>query len=322
MNKSNRILEVASRTIGIEAEVIHSLQSTLNQDFVLAVEHLLHSPGRIVVTGIGKSAIIGQKWVATLNSTGSPALFMHGADAIHGDLGMIQPEDTLIVLSKSGETPELRVLIPLIRDFGNVLIAVVAQADCFLARQANYVIHTPVDREAEPNNLAPTASTTAQLVIGDAIATCLLAMRNFTPEHFARFHPGGTLGKQLYLRVRDLMIRHEKPAVRPDATLQEVIVEMTSKRVGATAVTDTNGKLKGIITDGDLRRMLSKSRDLSGWDAGTIMTRAPRTIVAGALAVDALALMRTNSITQLIVMEDEDYVGIIHLHDILQEGIL
>lgn len=322
MNNSNRILEVASRTIGIEAEAVQSLQSALNQDFILAVEHLFQSPGRIVVTGIGKSAIIGQKWVATFNSTGTPSLFMHGADAIHGDLGMIQPEDTLIVLSKSGETPELRVLIPLIKDFGNVLIGVVANPDSYLARQSSIVIHTPVDREAEPNNLAPTTSTTAQLVIGDAIATSLLALRNFTPEHFARFHPGGTLGKQLYLRVKDLMIRHEKPAVSADATLQQVIVEMTSKRVGATAVTDNNGRLQGIITDGDLRRMLSRSQDLSGWDAGTMMTRAPKTIAATALAVDALALMRNNSITQLIVIDVDDYVGIIHLHDILQEGIL
>lgn len=322
MNNSNRILEVASRTIGIEAEAVQSLQSALNQDFILAVEHLFQSPGRIVVTGIGKSAIIGQKWVATFNSTGTPSLFMHGADAIHGDLGMIQPEDTLIVLSKSGETPELLVLIPLIKDFGNVLIGVVANPDSYLARQSSFVIHTPVDREAEPNNLAPTTSTTAQLVIGDAIATSLLALRNFTPEHFARFHPGGTLGKQLYLRVKDLMIRHEKPAVSADATLQQVIVEMTSKRVGATAVTDNNGRLQGIITDGDLRRMLSRSQDLSGWDAGTMMTRAPKTIAATALAVDALALMRNNSITQLIVIDVDDYVGIIHLHDILQEGIL
>jgi len=322
VNNSNRILEVASRTIGIEAEAVQSLQSALNQDFILAVEHLFQSPGRIVVTGIGKSAIIGQKWVATFNSTGTPSLFMHGADAIHGDLGMIQPEDTLIVLSKSGETPELLVLIPLIKDFGNVLIGVVANPDSYLARQSSFVIHTPVDREAEPNNLAPTTSTTAQLVIGDAIATSLLALRNFTPEHFARFHPGGTLGKQLYLRVKDLMIRHEKPAVSADATLQQVIVEMTSKRVGATAVTDNNGRLQGIITDGDLRRMLSRSQDLSGWDAGTMMTRAPKTIAATALAVDALALMRNNSITQLIVIDVDDYVGIIHLHDILQEGIL
>lgn len=322
MNNSNRILEVASRTIGIEAEAVQSLQSALNQDFILAVEHLFQSPGRIVVTGIGKSAIIGQKWVATFNSTGTPSLFMHGADAIHGDLGMIQPEDTLIVLSKSGETPELLVLIPLIKDFGNVLIGVVANPDSYLARQSSFVIHTPVDREAEPNNLAPTTSTTAQLVIGDAIATSLLALRNFTPEHFARFHPGGTLGKQLYLRVKDLMIRHEKPAVSADATLQQVIVEMTSKRVGATAVTDNNGRLQGIITDGDLRRMLSRSQDLSGWDAGTMMSRAPKTIAATALAVDALALMRNNSITQLIVIDVDDYVGIIHLHDILQEGIL
>jgi len=322
VNNSNRILEVASRTIGIEAEAVQSLQSALNQDFILAVEHLFQSPGRIVVTGIGKSAIIGQKWVATFNSTGTPSLFMHGADAIHGDLGMIQPEDTLIVLSKSGETPELLVLIPLIKDFGNVLIGVVANPDSYLARQSSFVIHTPVDREAEPNNLAPTTSTTAQLVIGDAIATSLLALRNFTPEHFARFHPGGTLGKQLYLRVKDLMIRHEKPAVSADATLQQVIVEMTSKRVGATAVTDNNGRLQGIITDGDLRRMLSRSQDLSGWDAGTMMSRAPKTIAATALAVDALALMRNNSITQLIVIDVDDYVGIIHLHDILQEGIL
>ncbi|MCB0654804.1 MAG: KpsF/GutQ family sugar-phosphate isomerase [Saprospiraceae bacterium] len=322
MNSSNQILAVATRTLAIELETVQALQSALNQDFVDTVLHLQKSKGRIVVTGIGKSAIIGQKWVATFNSTGSPALFMHGADAIHGDLGMLQPDDSLIILSKSGETPEIKVLVPLVKQFGNKLIAVVAQPDSYLAKQADLVIHTPVSREAEPNNLAPTSSTTAQLVIGDALATCLLALRKFTPEHFARFHPGGTLGKQLYLRVRDLMIRHEKPEVRPQASLQEVIMEMTSKRVGATAVTDESGSLLGIITDGDLRRMLSKSQDLTSWQAEAIMTPEPKTISGDELAVDALALMRRMSITQLIVLAAERYVGIIHLHDILQEGLL
>ena len=322
MNSSNQILAVATRTLAIELETVQALQSALNQDFVDTVLHLQKSKGRIVVTGIGKSAIIGQKWVATFNSTGSPALFMHGADAIHGDLGMLQPDDSLIILSKSGETPEIRVLVPLVKQFGNKLIAVVAQPDSYLAKQADLVIHTPVSREAEPNNLAPTSSTTAQLVIGDALATCLLALRKFTPELFARFYPGGTLGKQLYLRVRDLMIRHEKPEVRPQASLQEVIMEMTSKRVGATAVTDESGSLLGIITDGDLRRMLSKSQDLTSWQAEAIMTPEPKTISGDELAVDALALMRRMSITQLIVLAAERYVGIIHLHDILQEGLL
>jgi arabinose-5-phosphate isomerase len=276
----------------------------------------------LVVSGIGKSAVIAQKIVATLNSTGTPSLFMHAADAIHGDLGMIRPEDVVLCISKSGETAEIKVLVPLLRHLGNTLVGMTSKADSFLGRQADLLLHTPVDQEADPNNLAPTASTTAQIAMGDALATSLLASRGFTPQDFAQFHPGGALGKQLYLRVSDLYPQNERPVVTPKADIRQTILEMTSKRLGCTAVLDEQEHLLGVITDGDLRRMLEDGRDTQGLTAADIMSSQPRTIQADALAVKALEQMRANSITQLIVLDGQQYVGIIHLHDLIREGLI
>jgi arabinose-5-phosphate isomerase len=273
-----------------------------------------------VVTGIGKSAIIGQKITATLNSTGTPAIFMHAADAIHGDLGMIQNDDIVLCLSKSGETAEIKVLVPLIKNLGNSIIAIVSNENAYLAQQANFVLHTPIEQEADPNNLAPTASTTAQMVIGDALATALLAVKGFTPSDFAKFHPGGTLGKQMYLRVSDLYPKNELPKVGLDTPLKQIILEISSKRLGMTAVLEDE-RLVGIITDGDLRRMLNQEA-ITELKAADIMTRSPKTIEKDALAVNALELMREQSITQLIVVNKENYVGVIHLHDLIREGIV
>jgi len=274
-----------------------------------------------VVTGIGKSAIIGQKIVATLNSTGTPAIFMHAADAIHGDLGIIQKKDIVICLSKSGETPEIKVLVPLLKDRGSSLIAIVGNTNSYLARHADYIIDTSVPKEACPNNLAPTSSTTAQLVMGDALAVCLLESRGFSAGDFAKFHPGGTLGKELYLKVRDLYPNNPAPKVNPSDDLKAVILEISSKRLGATAVLNGD-KLIGVITDGDLRRMLEKNTDIKKLTASDIMTPKPKTIEADILVVHALNIMRQNNITQLLVVEKKKYLGIIHLHDILKEGIL
>lgn len=324
--KSTRpdILAAAQRTIRIEAEALRALAESLDDssDFRACVETIHRSPGRLVITGIGKSAIVAQKIVATLNSTGQPALFLHAADAIHGDLGMVQPGDVVLCLSKSGESAEIKVLAPLVKNFGNSLIAMTANRQSALARQADFVLWTPVEHEADPNNLAPTVSTTAQMALGDALAVALLALRGFTPEDFAKFHPGGALGKQLYLRVRELYALHERPAVSPDATLQEVILEISSKRLGATAVLDACGALLGVVTDGDLRRMLQRGADFSGMTAGQIMTSNPKTIEPDALAVDALARMRQHAITQLLVLENDQYLGIVHLHDLVREGIV
>lgn len=316
------IIRTAQQVLQQEAEAIISLKQYIDRDFEAAVQLIAGCKGRVVVTGMGKSAIIAQKIVATFNSTGTPAIFMHAADAIHGDLGMIRPEDTLICLSKSGESPEIKVLIPLLKNLDIPLIAIVGNPESFLARQSQYILNTAVTREACPNNLAPTSSTTAQLAMGDALAVCLMELKGFSSGDFARFHPGGMLGKKLYLRVSDLSSQNEKPKVTEKTPLRKVIVEITEKRLGVTAVTDEKGRLTGVITDGDLRRMLEKNLPLESLCAKDIMTRRPKTIGEEELAVNALELMRRYDITQLVVMKDDHYCGIVHLHDLVREGII
>ncbi len=316
------IEKAALSCIDIESKAILNLTAAIGASFLNTVEALFSSKGRIVVTGIGKSAIIGQKIVATFNSTGTPSLFMHAADAIHGDLGMVQSEDLVICISKSGETPEIKVLIPLVKNLGSKLIAIVANEQSTLARLADHVILTPVAIEADPNNLAPTTSTTVQLVIGDAIAVALLALRGFSTKEFAQFHPGGSLGKQLYLKVSDIYPNHQKPAVSIHADLKEVIVEMTTKRLGVTAVLNDQNQLAGIITDGDLRRMLQKSVSLDALSAKDIMSSNPKTISENALAIEAFKMLKDQNITQILVVEKDQYLGVIHIHDLIKEGIL
>ncbi len=315
------ILSTGIKVIQNEAKAINNLVNFIDDDFVHVVELIYHSIGNVIITGIGKSANIAQKIVATLNSTGTRAIFMHAADAVHGDLGIIGEHDIIIVLSKSGETPELKVLIPLLKSRGNKLVAITGNLDSYLAMHADYKINTTVDMEACPNNLAPTSSTTAQLVIGDALAVSVLECRGFTAVDFAKFHPGGALGKKMYLRVNDVYIRNERPIVFPEDNLRKVILEISTKRLGATAVID-NQQLIGIITDGDLRRMLMKACNIDTIIAKDIMTFNPKSIQADALVVDALQLMRQHNITQLPVMDKAAYMGVIHLHDILREGIL
>lgn len=321
MKNLNALKALAVKTITVEASAISGLVHSINNDFLKCVGLILRSKGKVIVTGIGKSAIIGQKIVATFNSTGTPAIFMHAADAIHGDLGIIQKEDIVICLSKSGETPEIKVLVPLLKEYGSLLIAVVGNTRSYLAKQAHFVIDTTVPKEACPNNLAPTSSTTAQLVMGDALAVCLLQARGFSPEDFARLHPGGTIGKQLYLKVSDLYVTNLAPAVQYNDDIKSVILEISSKRLGATAVLK-NKKLLGIITDGDLRRMLEKKSDISILKAADIMSSQPHTIHPDTLVIHALTLMRQNNITQLLVVDKNKFKGVIHLHDILREGIL
>ncbi|MCG2613004.1 KpsF/GutQ family sugar-phosphate isomerase [Terrimonas sp. NA20] len=317
------VKQIALQTIGLEAQAIADLRSHINEDFEKAVSAIAGCKGRIVISGIGKSAVIAQKIVATFNSTGTPSIFMHAADAIHGDLGIVQQDDIVIVISKSGESPEIKLLIPLLRNFGNTIIAMVGNIQSFLAKQAQIILDTTVSQEACPNNLAPTSSTTAQLVMGDVLAVCLMELKGFRSEDFAKFHPGGTLGKKLYLRVSDLYPSNEKPMVKPDQPLQEVIMEMTQKRLGVTAVVDGKQHLLGIITDGDLRRMLRNNiRFDDKIKAADIMTKAPKTIAPGELAVQALDILRKNEITQLAVIENGAYLGIIHLHDLIKEGII
>jgi arabinose-5-phosphate isomerase len=313
---------VARRTIRLEAEAIGALQTMVNDDFEKAVQAILNTKGRLVISGIGKSAIIAQKIVATLNSTGTPAIFLHAADAIHGDLGMIQQDDVVLIISKSGESPEIKVLVPLVRNFGNTLIGMVGNTASYLARQSDILLDTTVSQEACPNNLAPTSSTTAQLVMGDALAVVLMELKGFGSDDFARFHPGGTLGKKLYLRVADLYINNEKPSVTPGASLKEIIVEISKKRLGTAAVINEQEEILGIITDGDLRRMLEKNSSLDNVTAKEIMTTHPKTVAADALAVEALDLMRKYDITQLAVTEGNRYLGIIHLHDLVREGLI
>jgi arabinose-5-phosphate isomerase len=316
------IREIATRTIQLETESVAGLLNYINDDFEAVVKHLLSSQGRIVVSGIGKSAIIGQKMVATLNSTGTPALFMHAADAIHGDLGMIQPNDVVMILSRSGESPEIKVLVPLVKNFGNTVIAMVGNLSSTLAKKADFILNTTVHQEACPNNLAPTSSTTAQLVMGDALAVCLMELRGFSGNDFAKFHPGGMLGKQLYLKVEDLSMQNEKPAVLPQQNLRDVIVEISKKRLGATAVVNENNTLLGIITDGDLRRLLEKEANFQKLTAGEVYTSTPKTIQGKELAVEALRMMREFNVSQLVVLEQTQYQGMIHLHDLIREGLI
>ena len=315
------IKEIGIRTIQLEAGAISSLSDMVNEDFERAIETIFSSKGRLVISGIGKSAIIAQKIVATLNSTGTPSIFLHAADAIHGDLGMVQQDDVVMIISKSGESPEIKVLVPLIRNFGNPLIGMVGNLNSFLARNSTIILNTTVDQEACPNNLAPTSSTTAQLVMGDAIAVVLMELKGFGSEQFAKFHPGGMLGKKLYLRVSDLYTNNEKPSVSSSASLKEVIVEISRSRLGVTAVT-RNGELCGVITDGDLRRMLEQPFTFDAIRAEQIMTTNPKSIDPDALAIDALDKMRQHDITQLVVKKDNSYLGIIHLHDLIREGLI
>jgi arabinose-5-phosphate isomerase len=321
LKTAQEIREIAIQTITEESIAIGNLKHAINDDFVKCVELIVNSGGRVIVTGIGKSANIAAKIVSTFNSTGTPSSFMHAADAVHGDLGMIRNDDIIICLSKSGNTPEIKVLLPLLKLLGNKLVAMVGNTKSFLALQADLVLDTSVEREACPNNLAPTSSTTAQLVMGDALAVALLECRGFTSGDFARYHPGGALGKRLYLRVSDLYIHNEKPWVRFSDDIRTVILEISSKRLGAAAVLE-NDKLVGVITDGDLRRMLQNHSSINGLKANEIMSQNPHTIDADSLVSDALDVMRSNNITQLLVTKKNKYLGIIHLHDILREGII
>ena len=320
MRKNEEIIQLATQIIDNELNAIDGLKARLNDDFVGTVDLMLENKGNLVFSGIGKSAIIAQKIVATMNSTGTTAVFMHAADAIHGDLGIVREGDIVVILSKSGETPEIKMLVPLIKLRGNKIVAMVGNRQSYLALQADFILDVTVDEEAIPGSLAPTSSTTAQLVMGDALALILMRCRGFSTSDFAKFHPGGALGKQLYLRVKDLYVKNERPEVGLNDSLTQVIIEMTGKRLGATVVTE-NGQLLGIITDGDLRRMLLKYPDIEQVKAVQIMTSNPKTIDEEALVVDALHKMRENSITQLPVVHEGKYLGIIHLHDILKEGI-
>ncbi|OCB76665.1 KpsF/GutQ family sugar-phosphate isomerase [Flavobacterium crassostreae] len=321
MISNEKILGIARKTILSEAESITKLTTLLDENFFNAVQAIFHSKGRLVVTGIGKSAIIAQKMVATFNSTGTPSLFLHAAEAIHGDLGMVQKEDVIICISKSGNSPEIKVLVPLLKRFGNTLIAITGNMTSFLAKGADFILNTTVDAEACPINLAPTNSTTAQLVMGDALGVCLMEMRDFKPEDFAVYHPGGALGKKLLLRVTDLLDPTLKPMVTPDASIKQVIFEISEKRLGVTAVVE-NQKVLGIITDGDIRRMLNERDHFTDLSAKDIMTKNPKLIASNAMVVDALNILEDFSITQLIVVEDTQYKGVLHLHDILKEGIV
>ncbi|WP_293895929.1 KpsF/GutQ family sugar-phosphate isomerase [Flavobacterium sp.] len=321
MINKDSILASAKKTILSESQSISNLVAYLDDNFVKTVEVIYNSNGRLVVTGIGKSAIIAQKIVATLNSTGTPSLFLHASEAIHGDLGMVQPGDVVICISKSGNSPEIKVLVPLLKRFGNKLIAITGNTTSFLGKEANYVLNTYVESEACPINLAPTNSTTAQLVMGDAIAVCLMEMKNFTAEDFAKYHPGGALGKKLLLRVGDMLDTTHKPVVTPDSTIKNVIVEISEKRLGVTAVIE-NEKVIGIITDGDIRRMLNKTENISGLTAQEIMTINPKTIKSTDMVSDALNILEDFSITQLVVVDNGNYKGVLHLHDILKEGIV
>ena len=321
MNTKENILASAKKTILSESQSIAKLTDFLDENFIEATQKIYNSNGRLVVTGIGKSAIIAQKMVATFNSTGTPSLFLHASEAIHGDLGMVQKEDLIICISKSGNSPEIKVLVPLLKRFGNSLIAITGNITSFLAKGSDFVLNTTVDAEACPNNLAPTNSTTAQLVMGDALAVCLMEMRDFKPEDFAVYHPGGALGKKLLLRVSDMLEHTLKPLVTPDASIKKVIFEISEKRLGVTAVVENN-KVIGIITDGDIRRMLSDRDSFADLTAKDIMTKNPKVILSSAMVVDALNILEDFSITQLVVVDNNEYKGVLHLHDILKEGIL
>jgi arabinose-5-phosphate isomerase len=321
LSSKKSIVALAKETIEIESLAISQLAGFIDETFAEAVELIHNSSGRVIITGIGKSAIIATKIVATLNSTGTPSVFMHAADAIHGDLGLILKDDIVVCISKSGNTPEIKALIPFLKNAGNTLIAITGNQKSVLAEQADFVFNSYVEKEACPINLAPTTSTTAQLVIGDALAVCLLELRDFTKDDFAKYHPGGALGKRLFLKVRDVLVHNEIPKVDPDASVKKVIIEISEKRKGATAVT-VNNKIIGIITDGDLRRMLSETEDLSQQKAENIMSKNPVSITIDAMAIDAMELMETHEISQLLVTDQGNYAGVIHIHDLIKEGII
>lgn len=321
MNSKHSILDLAKKTIDLERDAIGNLSNLLDDDFANAVQLIYNSKGRVIITGVGKSAIIANKIVATLNSTGTPSIFMHAADAIHGDLGLILKDDVVICISKSGNTAEIKVLVPLIKSGKNKMIAITGNPNSYLGQQADFVLNTFVEQEACPNNLAPTTSTTAQLVIGDALAICLLELRGFSSKDFAKYHPGGALGKRLYLRVSDLSTQNLKPQVSLNTNIKDIIVEITEKMLGVTAVVEDH-KIVGIITDGDLRRMLTKSDSFLNFTAKDIMTTNPKRIDENAMAVDAMELMEINGISQLLVENNGLYVGVVHLHDLVKEGII
>lgn len=319
---TNLIITSALKTLKLEADSILELIPYAGDSLVTAVEMLAACKGRVVISGIGKSAIVAQKIVATMNSTGTPALFMHAADAIHGDLGMIQQDDIVIVISKSGDSPEIKVLAPLVKNFGNKLIGMVGNMQSYLAAHADVVINTTVSQEACPNNLAPTTSTTAQMVMGDVLAICLIEVKDFKTVDFARFHPGGALGKRMYLKCGDLIKLHEKPFVSEDESIKNVIVEISKKRLGATVILNKDEKPIGIVTDGDVRRMFEKFDDFINLKAKDIMSINPKMIQENLLAVEALEIMKIFNITQIVVMNDKEYAGILHLHDLIKEGII
>ncbi|REH48825.1 arabinose-5-phosphate isomerase [Tenacibaculum gallaicum] len=322
MKDANAILSTAKETILLESNAIANLANLLNSSFTDAVNFIFNSKGRVIVTGIGKSANIATKIVATFNSTGTPAVFMHAADAIHGDLGNVQDDDVVICISKSGNTPEIKVLVPLIKNSKNKIIAITGNPDSFLGKNADFLLNSYVSKEACPNNLAPTTSTTAQLVLGDALAVCLLDLRGFSSSDFAKYHPGGALGKRLYLRVSDLIKNNELPKVKSTDKITQVIVEISEKRLGVTAVIDNNDRITGIITDGDIRRMLSRTTKIDELTATDIMSTTPKTIDVDAMAVEALDALENNNITQILVTDiDNNYVGVVHLHDLIKEGI-
>ncbi len=322
MFSKDQVLKQAVESIQLQAASIAVLETFVNDEFAKAINLIYQCKGRFVISGIGKSAIIAQKIVATMNSTGTAALYMHAADAIHGDLGMIQSDDVVMIISKSGESPEIKLLVPLVKNFGNTVIALCGNASSFLATQSDIFINCTVAKEACPNNLAPTTSTTAQMVMGDALAICLLKLKGFTDKDFARYHPGGNLGKRMYLRVQDLIKMNEVPKVNLDSTIREIIVEISGKRLGATAVVDAENKLMGIITDGDIRRMLQLYNDVDPLRAKDIFSANPKSIEQNELAVIALEEMRSNDITQLLVTQQGQYVGMLHLHDLIREGII
>ncbi len=321
MNTKENVLNLAKKTILSESESIAKLIDYIDDQFVETTQILLQSKGRLIVTGIGKSAIIAQKMVATFNSTGTPSLFLHAAEAIHGDLGMVQSEDVVICISKSGNSPEIKILVPILKRFGNTLIAMTGNITSFLAKESNYVLNTTVDAESCPHNLAPTNSTTAQLVMGDALAMCLMNLRNFSREDFAKYHPGGSLGKKLLLQVKDMIENSLKPSVSPNTPIKKVIFEISEKRLGATAVIEDE-KVIGVITDGDIRRMLNDNDTFTHLTAKDIMTKSPKMIQSNSMVVQALNILEDYSITQLVVVDNDEYKGVIHLHDILKEGIV
>ena len=321
MKTNNSIISLAKQTISIESAAIANLVNFIDESFENAVKLIHNAKGRVIITGIGKSAIVASKIVATMNSTGTPAIFMHAADAIHGDLGNIQEEDVIVCISNSGNTPEIKVLLPLIKNYGNKVIAITGGLTSFLGTHADFVLSSHVDKEACPNNLAPTSSTTAQMVIGDALAICLLELNDFGQKDFAKYHPGGALGKKLYLRVNDLIEQNEKPMVSPNTSVKDALIEISKKRLGATAVVENN-LIVGIITDGDIRRMLNNTNDFSTLSAADIMSENPKTVTLDAMAIKTLEVMEENNITQILVENNGTYSGVVHLHDLIKEGII